>query len=257
MDEEQNVEKDGEDDDIDEDDDMPLRSKIEAIRSDNTADDDDVLLSIKYQPVSQDLIPADADLEVAAVNNEDMEVEEPAVSESKLEDNSLIYFGPNGESFGIEDIDTYLNFVIEDAANKILEEVADKVEHEYVEELTRYPQGMEQAAPSTAHLEGRRLSCPRLELIAPHRAAARRSLLLAIAPTARQLLYSPCSSCLLAACGRWSLAQLHCCSLGYHRASLLAGLLPAMSYCSLPHGDEAVLMQLCMELVLNIELLAT
>ncbi|GAB2283275.1 hypothetical protein Dimus_017796 [Dionaea muscipula] len=82
---------------IDEDDDLPLSSKIEALRSKEAVDDDDdVLLSIKYQPTSQDLILANVDLEIASVNNKDMEVDEPAVLESKFEDNSLVYFGADG-----------------------------------------------------------------------------------------------------------------------------------------------------------------
>ncbi|GAB2271444.1 hypothetical protein Dimus_006281, partial [Dionaea muscipula] len=117
IDEEQHVEKDGEQDDEDEDDDMPLRSKNEALRSDKTVDDDDVLLSIKYQPSNQDLMPTVADVEAVADHNNDMEVEivgeKPAEMESKFDDNSLEYFGVDGQSFAIEDVGKTTRIVVQ------------------------------------------------------------------------------------------------------------------------------------------------
>ncbi|GAB2299250.1 hypothetical protein Dimus_033320, partial [Dionaea muscipula] len=125
--------------DDDDEDNVPLSSKTETFRNDKAVVDDDVLLSIKYQPTKHDLIPADADLEAVVMHDEDMEIntveETPANLESKFEDNSLVYFGADGESFGIDDVDAYMNLIIEDATNKILEETTDKVEMEYAEKL--------------------------------------------------------------------------------------------------------------------------
>ncbi|GAB2290890.1 hypothetical protein Dimus_025154 [Dionaea muscipula] len=128
------------------DDDMLLSSKIEVLRSkEGIDDDDDVILSIKYQPSNQNLIPVAVDVETVAVHDDDIEVEvigeKPVELESKFKDNSLVYFGADGQSFRIEDVDTYMNFIIEDAANKILEEEIDKVEMEYVKQLVNEDTG--------------------------------------------------------------------------------------------------------------------
>ncbi|GAB2294428.1 hypothetical protein Dimus_028636 [Dionaea muscipula] len=120
---------------------MAIRLKIEALRSNKEMNDDDVILSMKYQVTSQEVIPVEADLKVVGEHDE---MEEEVVEErltdltSKFEDNgnSLVCFIADGkESFGIDDVNAYMDMIIEDATNKILKEAADKVEHEYVKEL--------------------------------------------------------------------------------------------------------------------------
>ncbi|GAB2296639.1 hypothetical protein Dimus_030749 [Dionaea muscipula] len=106
------TEQENEPADDNEDDDMSLSSKIEALRSKEGIDDDDVILRIKYQPTNQNLIPVVADVETAVMHDDNMEVEvvgeKPTEFKSMFEDNSFVYFGADGQSFGIEDVDTYM-----------------------------------------------------------------------------------------------------------------------------------------------------
>ncbi|GAB2287901.1 hypothetical protein Dimus_022256, partial [Dionaea muscipula] len=83
----------------DDGDNVPLSSKIKALRSDKAADDDDIILSIMFQTTP--LIPIESDLEmIEAHHDEEIEVEvegeKPVEMGSKFEDNNLVYFGADG-----------------------------------------------------------------------------------------------------------------------------------------------------------------
>ncbi|GAB2268188.1 hypothetical protein Dimus_003166, partial [Dionaea muscipula] len=94
-------------DDEDDEDNIPLSSGVEVLRRSNKDDDDDdnVPLSLKYQTTPQSLLPVDTDVEVLSVNPAEMEVE--------VEDNNLLVVGDDGEMYGIDDMDVYIDFVIE------------------------------------------------------------------------------------------------------------------------------------------------
>ncbi|GAB2290257.1 hypothetical protein Dimus_024539 [Dionaea muscipula] len=59
-------------DDNDEDDNLPLSSRIEALRRGNATDEDNVVLSQMYPASQQGLNPVEVDLEVVGVHDGEM-----------------------------------------------------------------------------------------------------------------------------------------------------------------------------------------
>ncbi|GAB2294647.1 hypothetical protein Dimus_028843 [Dionaea muscipula] len=120
-------------DDVDEDDkedNMPLSSKIEALRRGDAFDkEDDVVLSIKYQVPSQGLVTFDTDLEIVGENPAEMEVE--------VADNSLLVISDDGELYGIDDVDACIDIVVEKTVSDIFEDISDKVDMDLAEEVVK------------------------------------------------------------------------------------------------------------------------
>ncbi|GAB2294755.1 hypothetical protein Dimus_028949 [Dionaea muscipula] len=92
------------DDDDDEEDNMSLSTGFEALRREEVVDDDDVSLCLKYQTTPQELITVDANLEIASVNADEMEVEIVEQNISTLDDEE--------ELFGIDDVEALIEIEI-------------------------------------------------------------------------------------------------------------------------------------------------
>ncbi|GAB2268822.1 hypothetical protein Dimus_003766, partial [Dionaea muscipula] len=114
QDAEEKVEHDNDDDN------MQLCSSFEALRR-GYINDDDILLSHKYQATLQSL-EADKDMEVVDIT--------PRVLE--MDDNTAIFMSTDGVVCGINDMDALADVAIEDAANKLIEDAADKIELRFI-----------------------------------------------------------------------------------------------------------------------------
>ncbi|GAB2283979.1 hypothetical protein Dimus_018459 [Dionaea muscipula] len=57
--------------------------------------------------------------------------------EVKVEDNSLLVVGDDGEVYGIDDADALIDFVIETTVDNMLENISDKIDMELAEELVK------------------------------------------------------------------------------------------------------------------------
>ncbi|GAB2265618.1 hypothetical protein Dimus_000658 [Dionaea muscipula] len=142
-DDEDVVRKDADDDDEDdEEDNMPMSSRIEALRRSDDDDDDNVVLSMKYQTTLQELILVYSDLEVVGMNSAEMEV--------KVEGNSLLVVGDDGEVYGTDDADVLIDFVIETTVDNMLVNISDKVDMELAEELAKELEDKEVADKANA-----------------------------------------------------------------------------------------------------------
>ncbi|GAB2279006.1 hypothetical protein Dimus_013672 [Dionaea muscipula] len=109
--------------DDDEEDNMPLSLRIEALRSGN--EDDEV-----------------------AVNDVEMEVE--------VDDNSLLVVGDDGELDGIDDVDAYIDIAVEKTFCDIFEGISDKVDMEMTEEVVKALEDKEKVAASKLKTNKRR-----------------------------------------------------------------------------------------------------
>ncbi|GAB2283753.1 hypothetical protein Dimus_018245 [Dionaea muscipula] len=98
---------------------MPLNSRIKALRRSDVDGDDNVILIMMYQTTPQELIPVDSDLEVVGMNSAEMEVE--------VDDNSLLVVGDDGEVYGINDADALIVLVIKTTVENMLENILIKL----------------------------------------------------------------------------------------------------------------------------------
>ncbi|GAB2285923.1 hypothetical protein Dimus_020355 [Dionaea muscipula] len=122
---------DGNDDD--DEDNMPLSLKIEALRRGDADDEDNVVLSLKYQAPQQDLIYVNANLEVACENDAEMEVKVVDQNHSVVDDDT--------ELSGIDDVEAFIKITIEKTVDDIFENISEKVDMDLAEEAVRELEG--------------------------------------------------------------------------------------------------------------------
>ncbi|GAB2295991.1 hypothetical protein Dimus_030136, partial [Dionaea muscipula] len=88
-----------------------------------------VVLSSRYQAPPQGLDTIDTDLEIVGENRAEMEVE--------VDYNSLVVVGDDGELYGIDDVESYIEIVVKKVVDDIFKGISDKVDMDMVEEVVK------------------------------------------------------------------------------------------------------------------------